>query len=179
MSQLHSHSWADVVNNSGAALLPQSGKQEFRWKIVKKGRLRRCAAAPANECNGDHCQTSKDPCTEKECIARLDRQLSIVKAENIAVAATFEARLHDLDKLRQEIAEYCKTDDFFSADAESSRLALLKAKRIKSTPVFCECLGCQLLFQQNESAISHQRLSAAQHRVVCFNKRFCKRPLCC
>lgn len=132
VSESCSYSWADVVNNGHAAPARQNERLEFRWKSVKKGSLRARAATPESDCDGHHCQISEAPCTRKDCIARIDRQLVTVKAENIAVAGAFEARLRDLDQLRQEICENCKMENFFSSDMEESSLAVIKApKKLK------------------------------------------------
>lgn len=88
-------SWADVVINNAADLTPaHSGRVEFIWKPVKKGRLR-----PSKlhiECNGNHCLLSDDACTKQACQDRIERQLGTVKAENIALASSFQTRLLDL-----------------------------------------------------------------------------------
>lgn len=162
---LQSSSWANIVTNGRAASASLNERVEFRWKAVKKGRLRTPARKAASECLDDHCQASESPCTKKECIAYLERQLSIGKGENVALAAAFEARLLDLDKLRQELAENCKMDDFFSPEMEASRLAVIKARRTKTRPALCDCLSCQLVLHQEEAAVLNEKLSAAQHRL--------------
>lgn len=162
---LQCSSWANVVTNGRAASAGAKEKLEFRWKAVKKGRLRAPAPEAASECRNDHCQVSESACTKKECTAYLERQLNIVKGENVALAAAFEARLLDLDKLRQELAEKCKMDDFFSPEMEQSRLAVIKARRTKIQPSLCECPSCQLAFHREEAVVLNDRLYAARHRL--------------
>ena len=165
MSQNCSDSWADVVTKGRAVSGGPNERLEFRWKSAKKGRLRAPAQKAASECCDDHCQASGTACTKKECIAYMERQLSIAGSENVALASAFEARLLDLDKFRQEIAENCKMDHFFSSEMEESRLAVIKARRTKTGPALCDCLSCQLDFYRDEAAVLNDKLSAAQHRL--------------
>lgn len=165
MSKPDSSSWAQVLANGSAEAPFDSRRLEFRWKTVKKGRLRPSASSPVDECRADHCQTSKDSCAKTECVARLKRQLSTVQTENNALAAAFTERLRDLDKLRIDISENCKMDNFFSNENEQSRIAVIKARRAKATPLLCECVNCQLESQRNESVIVNEKLSAAQYRL--------------
>lgn len=166
MSDSNSTSWAQVLVDDSAATPSDSRRLEFRWKTAKTGRCRPNASTTTDECNGDHCQTSANRCTKKDCIAGLSRQLSILKAENKASVAAFTERLGDLDKLRNEISENCHMENFSSSEIDQSRVAVIKARRAKTTPASCECVYCQLAFQQNESGIAKERLAAAQHRLT-------------
>lgn len=56
-------------------------------------------------------------------------------------------------------------EDFFSSEMETSRLAVIVAKKKKQEASSCGCSCCQLAHEMKESTLLNERLATAQHRL--------------
>lgn len=160
-----SHSWSRVVDDSNAAAVFNNGKQEFRWKTAKKGRIRPSAPRPTEKCHEEHCRTVLGRCMKRDCIARIDRQLSLIKAENATLDAEFTKRLENIHELEREILRNCNMDEYYSSENHESTMARF-ATRLASVPgALCSCVSCELAYEQKVSSDWNDKLSAAQLRL--------------
>ena len=165
MANKENRSWADIV--TGIKSAPEAtarDKREFVWKTAKTKR----SAPPISKggCNGKHCEELSDACSEPHCKTRLEKLLSTVKSENIALNASLETRLNDLTDTRVEIFKECNTHNFQSTEMEESRLAVIRTNRKTIAPTFCECNACQLEHQQKEATLLHEKLAAVGRRLT-------------
>lgn len=166
MSKPHSHSWSRVVLEEGEAAPPDSRRQEFRWKTVKKGRLRPSAPQPTDyHCHGEHCYRSLDRCTRTECVAQIDREIDLIDSEIDALGAEFAERLYHIDKLNSSIRASCNMDNYYSSENEESSNALVVARQAKAPTVSCRCPSCKIAHKQNVRFVLSEKLSAAQLRL--------------
>jgi hypothetical protein len=161
MAEKKKPTFADVLANRDPN---RKGDLDVNWKTDKITCL--IVVDRPEGCNGKHCEELQDRCQEGECIKRLKKELDASKLENETRVTHFEEQLQVIDELLWDISVHCKTDYLYYPTMEESRLALESAQTLKATPIFCECVACQLSCVQNEAKVLKPKEVAVSSRIT-------------
>lgn len=115
-------------------------------------------------CTGVHCPNKRNYCKEKVCLKRVQARLKSVKVDNTSIGREIDGHIADIEGLLVEISVYCRTDSLNYPAMEESCSALKLASAETIEPGSCECLACQLIFEQKNAKVLKQKLKAAEAR---------------
>lgn len=109
-------------------------------------------------------------CRDQECLSRLQEKLSALQAQNETAAFEIDEYFADINGLLHEIEIHCRTDSLYYPAMEESRLALESALAVKIEPDTCECVACQLSYQQKGAKMLKQKSKAAESRYTALSE---------
>ena len=115
-------------------------------------------------CTGIHCELDSKCCREKVCIERLQQKTQTVKNETDSKAIGIDEYLETNESLLAEILNHCRTDSLYYPTMEESRLALESALGDTVELGTCDCVACQILFEQKRANMVKRKLEAAKIR---------------
>jgi hypothetical protein len=119
-------------------------------------------------CSGAHCELAPKCCQEKACIGRLREQMESLKRDSASKVVEISKSIEAIEDVLVEISVHCRTDSLYYPTMEESRSALELALANNIDIGTCECVACQLSFEQKNAKILKQKLNAAEirHRAL-------------